>query len=73
MAQTDPDMFQQLMSNMTEEKLAEFINEQELQSKMHFEAQNMRREMGIEFELPIDPHYIVEEEEKQHDQRYAEQ
>lgn len=34
------------MSEMTEERLAEFINEQELQSKMHFEAQNMKRAMG---------------------------
>lgn len=45
MAQYEPEMFNQLMADMDEERLNQFIEEQELQARINFQAEHLRQEV----------------------------
>ena len=62
MAINDPDMFQQLIADMDEEKLSQFISEQENQSRLEYLQANQEVMMGRHQNDNIfDPNFMEEE------------
>lgn len=65
MALYEPDMFGQLMEDMDEDRLAQFINEQELQARINYHHEQLRNDLGAGDGGLFNPQFEPEEEVKE--------